>query len=119
MRIMVAYPWPGNIRELRNAVEYAFVLAKGKSIGIEHLPDKLLKDLPDGEVPAPVLGRELKSGATIGAIPVKQSERTALVDALHQADGNQTRAAEILGVSRVTVWKRMKKHGIILENRGK
>ncbi|WP_024335094.1 sigma-54 interaction domain-containing protein [Desulfotignum balticum] len=119
MRIMVAYPWPGNIRELRNAVEYAFVLAKGKSIGIEHLPDKLLKDLPDGEAPAPVLGRELKSGATIGAIPVKQSERTALVDALHQADGNQTRAAEILGVSRVTVWKRMKKHGIILENRGK
>ena len=116
---MVAYPWPGNIRELRNAVEYAFVLAKGKSIGIEHLPDKLLKDMPDVEAPAPVFGRELKSGATIGAIPVKQSERTALVDALHQADGNQTRAAEILGVSRVTVWKRMKKHGITLENRGK
>ncbi len=50
-----------------------------------------------------------------GVIPVKQSEKAALVDALQQADGNQTLAADILGVSRVTVWKRMKKHGITLK----
>lgn len=40
MRLMVSYPWPGNIRELRNTVEYAFVLAKGKGIRPEHLPEK-------------------------------------------------------------------------------
>jgi DNA-binding NtrC family response regulator len=113
MRVMVSYPWPGNIRELRNTVEYAFVLAKGKSIGVEHLPDKLLTGSPgaDGQVSSPV--RPLAAGT--GAIPVKQSEKTALVNALHQADGNQTRAADILGVSRVTVWKRMKKHGVTLK----
>jgi two-component system, NtrC family, response regulator HydG len=119
MRIMVTYPWPGNIRELRNAVEYAFVLAKGKSIGIEHLPDKLLAETSCVNVSYSVFGQHMESVAATGAIPVKQSEKAALVDALHQADGNQTQAAEILGVSRVTVWKRMKKHGITLKNQEK
>jgi transcriptional regulator of acetoin/glycerol metabolism len=110
---MVSYPWPGNIRELRNTVEYAFVLAKGKSIGVEHLPDKLLAGNPGADVQASSPLRPPAAGT--GSIPVKQSEKAALVDALHQADGNQTRAADILGVSRVTVWKRMKKHGITLK----
>jgi two-component system, NtrC family, response regulator HydG len=113
MRLMVAYPWPGNIRELRNAVEYAFVLAKGKSIGVEHLPEKLSAHTP-GTADWAVY--PVRQPAVSGTISVKQSEKADLVDALHKADGNQTRAAQILGVSRVTVWKRMKKHGIALKN---
>jgi DNA-binding NtrC family response regulator len=113
MRRMVSYPWPGNIRELRNTVEYAFVLAKEKSIGGEHLPDKLLIGNADADGQTASPARSLTAGT--GSIPVKQSEKDALVDALHQSDGNQTRAADILGVSRVTVWKRMKKHGITLK----
>ncbi|MDT8379205.1 MAG: sigma 54-interacting transcriptional regulator [Desulfotignum sp.] len=116
MRRMVSYSWPGNIRELRNAVEYAFVLSKGKSIGVEHLPEKLLSEDSPAEVSAPSFGRQPVSPAIFGAIPVKQSEKADLVNALRQADGNQTRAAEILGVSRVTVWKRMKKHGVALKS---
>ena len=120
MRIMVAYPWPGNIRELRNAVEYAFVLARGKSIRPEHLPEKILTgredgaDLPPVNLPRPnpetpvrhVVSPRLKKG---------EAERRELLGALEAADGNQTRAAQILGVSRVTVWKRMKKYGITLD----
>lgn len=105
MRLMTAYPWPGNIRELRNCVEYAFVLASGKSIGPEHLPEKILN------IPGPDIKREkpLSAGNTI----VKgRSEKQALMDALEQADGNQTLAAKLLGVSRITVWKRIKKFGI-------
>ncbi|MFA6648275.1 MAG: helix-turn-helix domain-containing protein, partial [Candidatus Izemoplasmatales bacterium] len=79
--------------------------------------DKLLGEMSNAEAPSPVFPRQPEPPATTGVIPVKQSERTALVDALHQADGNQTRAAEVLGVSRVTVWKRMKKHGIIVNIR--
>jgi len=94
-------------------VEYAFVLAKEKSIGVEHLPDKLLTGNADADGQTASMARPLTAGT--GSIPVKQSEKDALVDALHQADGNQTRAADILGVSRVTVWKRMKKHGITLK----
>jgi two-component system response regulator HydG len=42
-------------------------------------------------------------------------ENEALIDALEESDGNQTKAAQILGVSRITVWKRIKKHGIVLK----
>ena len=107
MRLMVAYSWPGNIRELRNSVEYAFVLARDKSIHPEHLPHKILRNTG----PQTTAGNAVSADTTIvsGA-----SEKQALIDALRKADGNQTRAAEILGVSRITVWKRIKKYGIQL-----
>jgi len=108
MRLMVAYPWPGNIRELRNSVEYAFVLARGKSIGPEHLPEKITSFKP----------LEKKSFAKDkhgNRVRVGLSEKEQLLNALQKADGNQTQAGKILGVSRVTVWKRIKKHGIQLK----
>ncbi|MFH2058711.1 MAG: sigma 54-interacting transcriptional regulator [Pseudomonadota bacterium] len=108
MGLMVAYPWPGNIRELRNAVEYAFVLARGKSIGLEHLPEKITG----------TMGQANKMGTAISSndtITKGQSEKQALCKALEQADGNQTNAAKILGISRITVWKRINKYGITVK----
>ncbi len=107
MRLMGAYRWPGNIRELRNSVEYAFVLARGKSIGIEHLPEKITSFNPLATKPLKIAGHN-------GIVTVGLSEKEALLNALQQADGNQTKAAQILGVSRITVWKRIKKYGIQL-----
>jgi len=105
MRLMVAYPWPGNIRELRNSVEYAFVLARGKSIGPEHLPDKITRcKLMDID---PIKYAQLNNTVHHGF-----TEKEKLIDALKKTDGNQTQAAKILGVSRVTVWKRIKKFGV-------
>ena len=108
MRLMVAYRWPGNIRELRNSVEYAFVLARGKSIGIEHLPEKITSFNP-------MEAKPIKIAEHNGVVKVGLSEKERLINALQQADGNQTKAADILGVSRITVWKRIKKHGIQLK----
>ncbi len=108
MRIMVAYPWPGNVRELRNTIEYAFVLARGKSIGPEHLPEKIASCKPF--LPEPVHDPKPNDVVRVGA-----SEKESLLDALQKADGNQSRAAERLGVSRITVWKRIKKYGIQLK----
>lgn len=108
MRMMVAYPWPGNIRELRNSVEYAFVLARGKSIGSEHLPEKITSYKVSET-------RVLKNSETSEIVNVGRSEKQLLLDALQKADGNQTLAAKSLGVSRITVWKRIKKHGIQLK----
>jgi transcriptional regulator with GAF, ATPase, and Fis domain len=108
MRLMVSSPWPGNIRELRNTVEYAFVLARGKSIGPEHLPDKITRcKLMDTD---PAKYAEFNNTVKLGF-----TEKEKLIDALQQADGNQTRAAKNLGVSRVTVWKRIKKYGILIK----
>lgn len=99
MDVLLAYSWPGNVRELRNAIEYAFVLCPGGTIQSEHLPPKLTRSRSD-PCPKPA--------------PAGLSEKEVLVEALRAADGNQSEAARLLGVSRVTVWKRMKKYGISL-----
>jgi len=102
MEKLSAYPWPGNVRELRNAVEYAFVLCNSGGIAVGHLPPKIVAG-PSAPCPEPALP---------AAGEKHRSEREALVRALEQTGGNRTEAARILGVSRVTVWKRMKKFGI-------
>ncbi len=94
----LAYPWPGNIRELRNSIEYAFVLCPGGSIDAGHLPPKIL-----GVSPIPCAP----------AMDAKEDrQRSDLIDALEQCGWNKSEAARMLGVSRVTVWKRMNKYGI-------
>ncbi|NNK85656.1 MAG: sigma 54-interacting transcriptional regulator [Desulfobacterales bacterium] len=103
MELFFSYHWPGNIRELKSALEYAFVVADAGLIGEEHLPHQIIQQenfqkvsasLPDNREPA---------------------EKLALVDALRQSGGNQSQAARILGINRVTVWNRMKKYGIDLK----
>jgi transcriptional regulator with PAS, ATPase and Fis domain len=93
-----AYSWPGNVRELRNAIEYALVLCPGGQIDVQHLPHKVLSENICPPAPEPMPARE----------------RDELVKALQQVGGNQSAAARLLGVSRVTIWKRMKRHGIDL-----
>ncbi len=95
---LTSYTWPGNVRELRNAIEYALVLCPGGEIGAHHLPHKIA---PARDCPPP-------------AEPLEARERDELVQVLRQVGGNQSAAARQLGVSRVTVWKRMKKHHIDL-----
>jgi PAS domain S-box-containing protein len=100
LKIFLDYPWPGNVRELQGALEYAFVVAEHGLIAPEHLPPKLSSSEPSRETPP--------AAASAGAV----DEKTALVEALRQASGNQSKAAALLGVSRVTVWHRMKKYGV-------
>ena len=86
------------MRELRNAIEYALVLCPGGEIGAHHLPLKIAAS----------------SDCLPFAGPLEVRERDELVQVLRQVGGNQSAAARQLGVSRVTVWKRMKKHHIDL-----
>ena len=93
------YGWPGNVRELRNAIEYAFVLCQSGGIGLQHLPQRIVHG-------------QVETETTCRLDPVCNQDREALIDILRQAGGNQSLAARMLGVSRVTVWKRMKRYGI-------
>ena len=104
MEALLAYPWPGNVRELRNAIEYAFVLCSGDWIGKEHLPPKIATG-----------GKRAAANHTVGSIS-REEERTNLIQTLRRVGGNQSEAARILGVSRVTIWKRIKKYGIDLNS---
>jgi transcriptional regulator of acetoin/glycerol metabolism len=102
LEALLIYPWPGNVRELRNAIEYAFVLCPGGWIGLEHLPPKITTT---NRSPAVIHKPNTASW---------QQEREKLLDTLRQVGGNQSEAARLLGVSRVTIWKRIKKYGINL-----
>jgi transcriptional regulator of acetoin/glycerol metabolism len=97
MEILTSYNWPGNIRELRNAIDYAFVLCPGGGIGVEHLPQKITAGNKES---LPLAGSD------------NLPDRDKMIQILREAGWNQTEAARKLGVSRVTVWKRMQNLGI-------
>jgi two-component system response regulator HydG len=102
MKKLVDYHWPGNVRELKSAFEYAFVSCQDSVIQPHHLPPHILWAQKDKESPI--------------SVPINHDEikKRQLLDALEKAGGNQSEAARILGVSRVTVWNRMKKFNINL-----
>lgn len=106
MKLMMTYPWPGNVRELRNTVEYAFVLCHTNMITPEHLPDKVLQ----GGAASAAKSSEIVHFCE--GVLGSRDQQEELEEALALERGNQSRAAARLGISRVTVWKRMKKYGI-------
>jgi PAS domain S-box-containing protein len=103
MRHLSQYHWPGNVRELKSAFEYAFVVCHGSTIEPSHLPPNILG--------------ERKGQTRPEAFPDNkdQSKKRELLEALRKAEGNQSEAARLLGISRVTVWNRLKKFKIDLK----
>ncbi len=109
-----SYPWPGNVRELRNAIERAVVLQGGGVIEREHLPDRVRDGVgpgqPADEAPGAALvaigdGMDMKEH-------IADVERAAVVAALEAAEGNQTRAAQRLGISRRAFIYKLEKYGL-------
>ncbi len=102
MSFLMIHDWPGNVRELKSAFEYAFVACHESLIQPHHLP--------------PNIFRAQETGKTSRQIVVDTGEirKRELTDALRRSGGNQSEAARLLGVSRVTVWNRIKKFGIDL-----
>jgi PAS domain S-box-containing protein len=96
MDFFMNYRWPGNVRELLGALEYAFVVAESGQIFLKHLPVRMIR---------PGIRHEISASAPL-------TGKEALVDCLIKCGGNQTRAATMLGVNRVTIWHRIKKYGI-------
>lgn len=102
MEVVTGYHWPGNVRELKHALEYAVVICPQGMIDLEHLPPKLQ---------APLQGTE--NGSGFAAAPDQNSRMCSqLAEVLRRTKGNQTRAAELLGVTRVTIWNRLRKCGL-------
>jgi two-component system response regulator AtoC len=106
------HDWPGNVRELRNAIERAAVLCAGDTILPEHLPPALLKPAASAAPPAiaavtaaPAAAPPANAAGLQGEI--KSLERQRIVEALERCGGNQSKAAELLGISRRTLVSRM------------
>jgi len=109
LEILTGHDWPGNVRELRNIIEYALVLCHEGLIEPEHVLHRIHCG-PAGCSRAPLA--QMQNVESSMCRSGSHEERELLLNALREARGNQTEAARILGVSRVTVWKRMKKFGI-------
>jgi two-component system, NtrC family, response regulator AtoC len=105
---LLRHPWPGNVRELKNAMEHAVVLAEGGRIGAEHLPESVRRrDGPaviSAGVPAPAVGTVKDKLADL--------ERRSIEEALAAENGNQTRAARRLGMSRRALIYKIEKYGL-------
>jgi two-component system response regulator HydG len=98
------YRWPGNVREMKSALEYAFTVADKDIIDIDHLPPHLVSPIsPALSVPE----RTVRDSDS--------TQRQQLIAALQSTGGNQSQAARLLGINRVTVWNRMRKYGINLK----
>ncbi len=93
MKLMLDHDWPGNVRELLNVVQYAFAVGRGRELLPSELP-------PEFREARPARRR------------TQASEEQRIREALEQSEGHIGRAAELLGVSRPTFWRKRKKHGI-------
>jgi transcriptional regulator of acetoin/glycerol metabolism len=89
---LVAHPWPGNIRELQNALQFAFLKCKGEVIGLEHLPPGM---------------RKIRAAEVVPRRTAQTLTDEAIAEALQLTGGNRTRAAELLGVSRATFYRHL------------
>jgi len=102
MAILMQYSWPGNIRELENAIEHAFVLCQAQQIGPEHLPPHIFQE--------PV-------ARTHEGVPhrsdLQRLERETILRTLDRHGGNRTRAAQKLGIHRTTLQRKLKRLGLI------
>lgn len=101
---LMDYSWPGNVRELRNAIEHAFVTVSGDRIMLVDLPQEVRTPRA---APAPTHPAQVRPLST-----EEQQDRSRILSALEQTEGNKTAAAKLLGVSRVTMWKKVKKYGL-------
>ncbi|MFW5951346.1 MAG: sigma-54 interaction domain-containing protein [Gemmatimonadota bacterium] len=90
------YPFPGNVRELENAIEHAFVMCHGPVVQLEHLPESVTR----------------QSRVVNGVTPQKKHEREVIAEALSRAGGSRTKAADDLGIHRSTLWRKMRTYGI-------
>ena len=97
MDILMLYEYPGNVRELENAIEYAFNMAKGTVIEETHLPFSI---------------RSCECRTAIMNRKNPLSEKDNILKILEDVHWNRQRAAELLGISRVTLWRYLKKYGL-------
>jgi len=113
---LMAYPWPGNVRELSHVIERAVLWSRGPSLDLEHLAlDIAQAPSSQPETPARSDGTEGEPKPPPFPPPgtdLEQWERIMIERALQESEGNQTRAAQRLGISRDTLRYRLKKYGI-------
>ncbi len=121
---LVGYDWPGNVRELENVIQRAMVMATSGAILPEHLPigpvsaaaavgpDASLEEIIEKKMQECVRGLRGHASANLHSLMVGLVEKPLLRAVMRETKGNQVRAAQLLGINRNTLRKKLKEHGI-------
>jgi DNA-binding NtrC family response regulator len=96
------YSWPGNVRELENALERAAILAKGRSITVSSLPERVVEAKSD-----PLISAATQANPTLDTI-----ERAYIMWVLENEGGNKARTAEVLGIDTSTLYRKLSRYGL-------
>lgn len=104
MEVFLKYDWPGNVRELENVVEMAYILSPGITINLRVLPARLLN-----------LAKEPREA--VDDLNLLETEKQLVLRALQRTSWNQSRAAEVLGITRKQLRTKMKNHGLLPDGR--
>ena len=107
--LLMHYDWPGNIRELKNAIERGMILAEGNRIAAKHLPIRISEG---GTMPVPMEEGSTDGGILLppGGMSLYDVEKELIRQAIHQARGNKTTAARLLRITRDTLRYKVKKY---------
>jgi transcriptional regulator of acetoin/glycerol metabolism len=108
LRALLGYSWPGNVRELENALEYALSVGKGQTLQIEDLPDEIISPSTGVRAQKPAAG----AAVTARALSEPSGEAQQIIDALEATHWNRIEAAQLLGISRTTLWRKMREYQI-------
>ncbi|HMK43875.1 MAG TPA: sigma-54 dependent transcriptional regulator [Dissulfurispiraceae bacterium] len=100
LEVLQNYDWPGNVRQLRNAIERAVVLGRAGRILVRHLPPEIAGVVREQEAPR------------MRTLRLCDLERDAIVEALRQCEGNKSDSAKVLGISRKTLYKKIQDYDI-------
>jgi PAS domain S-box-containing protein len=106
MEVLMRHDFPGNVRELENIIEYGFVLCHGNMIDVRHLPEEMQSRAQE---PA-------KTEHSTPRLKLEQAESDVIRSALTHTRGSIGKAAKELGVSRTTLWRKMKRFGVSAED---
>ena len=105
--VLARYDWPGNVRELRNVLEYAFAIGEGPVLVEADLPPELSSARSESDDARP----QANTPPPLSSTPASP-DAAKLLRALERAGGSRARAAKSLGISRITLWRRMKQLGV-------
>ena len=106
LQVLLAYDWPGNVRELRNAIERALLLETTDSLQVSSLPPQL-----SAMAPSPTNSEDPDQPP----LSLQEAERRAVVHALEASDWNITKAAQVLNINRVTLYRKLRKYNLLAE----